>query len=266
MKSDRIKKTFARLKREEKIGLVGYMTAGDPDIIRSEKNIRCALSNGVDILEVGVPFSDPTADGPVIQAATQRALSSNVSLSDVLGMISRIRRDFDNPIILFGYANPFFRYGFEKLCADAAKIGVDGFLVVDMPEEEISPLRTPAKKHGLSCIALVAPTTPEERLNKILKKTSGFIYYIMVTGVTGKRQNVAKDVEEKISVIRRHTNLPIAAGFGISSAEQASLAGKSADAVVVGSALVEAAHNGTLEPLVRSFRAALDRTPPSNNS
>jgi len=234
------------------------MTAGDPDVETSERDIRSAIEAGVDVLELGVPFSDPTADGPTIQAASQRALKTGMSVRNALQLVKRLRADSEVPIVLFGYANPFFSYGYEKLCADAAVAGVDGMLVVDLPYEEWDELRVPMERAGMCLIPLIAPTTPQARATRILKGGRGFVYYIMVTGVTGARKQVAIDVSEHVSTLRKSSNLPIAVGFGVSSGEQARTAASAADAVVVGSALVEAAREGRLAPLVAELRSALD--------
>ncbi|MBN1670665.1 MAG: tryptophan synthase subunit alpha [Kiritimatiellae bacterium] len=255
---NRITRTFETLRRVGKTGLVGYLTAGDPDMAASEALVREALENGVDILELGVPFSDPTADGPTIQAASQRALAAGTTLAKVLEMVPKIRADFDAPIVMFGYANPLFSYGYETVCAAAAEAGVDGMLVVDLPFEEAAELRVHMDRHGLSFIPLIAPTTPPERVRMILSQGQGFVYYIMVTGVTGARSELAAGVGEHVATIRQATDLPVAVGFGISSGDQARRVRAAADAVVVGSALVEAARRGALGALVRELRAGLD--------
>jgi len=254
---NRIDAKFAELKEQGRKGLVGYLTAGDPALETSEQNIRSAIENGLDVLELGVPFSDPTADGPTIQAASFRALSAGMDLEKVLAMVGRLRTDYDLPIVLFGYSNPYFRYGYEKFCKDAAEAGADAMLVVDMPFEESGELRPHMDRNGLYYIPLVAPTTPRERAAEILKDARGFVYYIMVTGVTGARAELASDIAGHVSVLRECTDLPIAVGFGVSSGEQAGLAGEAADAVVVGSALVNAAREGGLGELVGELRDAL---------
>ena len=255
---NRIETTFATLEAEGRKGLVGFLTVGDPDLEQSERDIRTALDAGVDVLELGVPFSDPTADGPTIQAASQRALKAGVTLRDVLDLVGRIREDYDTPIVLFGYANLFFRYGYELICADAASVGVDGMLVVDLPYEESDEMKQFMDKEDLHFITLVAPTTPEPRLKKILTDAKGFVYYIMVTGVTGARSALVEGLQERVAALRNATTLPIAVGFGVSSGEQAKAASEQADAVVVGSALIAAAREGTLEALVRDIRSGLD--------
>lgn len=256
---NRIEQKFADLRQDKKKGLVGYLTAGDPDLKQSEDNIRIALSEGIDLLELGVPFSDPTADGPTIQAAAQRALEAGTTLKSVLEMVARLRVDFDTPIILFGYANIFFQYGYELLCADASEAGVDGILAVDLPFEESAELCSYMDKHDLCFVPLIAPTTPKTRMAEILKRARGFAYYVMVTGVTGTRERVVADLNEHLSDMRTATDLPVAVGFGISSGKQAREAVAEADAVVVGSALVEAARNGSLKDLVMDLRTSLDK-------
>ena len=254
---NRIPDTFEQLKHHGRKALIGYLTAGDPDLAKSEENVRAALKEGLHVLELGVPFSDPTADGPTIQAASQRALAAGVTVRQILDLVARLRRDFSQPVVLFGYANPFFSYGYEKLCADAKAAGVDGLLVVDLPFEEQDELRPHAEKNDLCLIPLIAPTTSRDRAGQILKDAKGFVYYIMVKGVTGARDKLAEDVPERMEDLRRCTELPIAVGFGVSTGPQAREAAALADAVVVGSALVEAAHEGRLPALVREISAAL---------
>jgi tryptophan synthase alpha chain len=255
----RIEDTFKALKQAGRKGLVGYLTAGDPDAATSEARIREAIRGGLDVLELGVPFSDPTADGPVIQEASQRALAGGMSLGGVLAMVRSIRRDFPGlPIVLFGYANPFFRHGYEALCREAAEAGADGLLVVDLPFEEWGELQPFADRNGLRMIALVAPTTPGDRAKALLERAGGFVYYIMVRGVTGARDQVATDVGEHVRMLRAATRLPIAGGFGVSRPEQARAVAADVDAVVVGSALVRAAQENRAGSFVAGLRAALD--------
>lgn len=255
---DRFAETFAALRASGRKGLVGYLTAGDPDLAASERNIRVAIEGGLDVLELGVPFSDPTADGPVIQAAAQRALAAGTRLADVLALVRRLRADYALPIVLFGYANPFFVYGYDALSRDAAAAGADGLLVVDLPFEESGELRGSMQRHGLALIPLIAPTTGDERARMILGQARGFVYYIMVTGVTGARTAMARNVAGHVEPLRRWTELPIAVGFGVSNGEQARAAAAAADAVVVGSALVRAAGEGRLAALVAELRQGLD--------
>lgn len=254
---NRITKTFTDLKRAGRKGLVGYLTAGDPDELTSEGRIMEAVQNGLDVLELGVPFSDPTADGPVIQAAALRALKAGMTVRKVLDLVARIRKQSQVPIVLFGYANPFLAYGYDRICADAAAAGADGMLIVDLPFEESDELRLHMRKHGLQFITLIAPTTPADRAARLLRDAEGFVYYIMVRGVTGAREALAVDLEQHVATLRSVTALPIAVGFGVGSGGQARLAAAQADAVVVGSALVKAAAEGRLKPLVAELSAAL---------
>lgn len=255
---NRIETTFARLRAEGRKALVGYLTAGDPDPQTSERNIRAAIENGLDVLELGVPFSDPTADGPVIQAAAFRALAAGMTLPGVLELVRRLRADYSLPIVLFGYLNPFFHYGYARLAAAAAAAGADGFLIVDLPFEETGEIREHLDRADLCLIPLVAPTTPPPRAARVLARARGFVYYIMVKGVTGARSEVPADVARHVQELRRSTDLPIAAGFGVSSGAQAQAAARHADAVVAGSALVKAAQEGNLVERVRELRAGVD--------
>ncbi|MDI6774149.1 MAG: tryptophan synthase subunit alpha [Verrucomicrobiota bacterium] len=254
---NRITQKFDELRQAGRKGLVGYLTAGDPDPGASEKNIRTAIENGLDVLELGVPFSDPTADGPTIQAASHRALRAGMTLGKSLELVRRLRRDTAAPIVLFGYANPFFRRGYARAAEEAAAAGADGLLVVDLPFEEKDELCPHLDRNGLFFIPLVAPTTSAARATKLLARAQGFVYYIMVRGVTGARERLAADLAAQVGLLRRCATLPIAVGFGIQRGEQARAAAQVADAVVVGSALVEAAQKGTLATLVRELRRAL---------
>jgi len=257
--TDRITETFKNLKKQGRKALVGYLTAGDPTVAASEQNARIALQTGLDLLELGVPFSDPTADGPTIQMASRRALDNGIDVARILDMVRRIRKDFQAPIVLFGYANPFLRYGYERLCADAAAAGVDGFLGVDMPFEESAELRSFMDRQNLVLVSLIAPTTPAERASAILKNSRGFVYYITLKGVTGARESVAADISERVAMLRACTKLPIVVGFGVSNGAQARSVASTADGVVVGSALVKAATENRLQSLVSELRSALDR-------
>lgn len=254
---NRITHKFNDLKTAGSKALVGYLTAGDPDMTRSESNFRAGLKNGIDLLEIGVPFSDPTADGPTIQAAGQRALHAGATLRAILAMAKRIRKDYDNPMALFSYANPLFVYGYERVCRDAVNSGIDALLIVDMPFEEAGELRGIARARGLLWIPLIAPTTPMERARKILAEAEGFVYYILVKGVTGKRKRIPPETHAHLDSLRRCTDLPIVVGFGISNGRQAAKVAPYADGVVVGSALIEAARQRKLVPLVRELAEAV---------
>jgi tryptophan synthase alpha chain len=234
----RIENKFSELRKKGDKALVAYLTAGDPSIEVTEKLIFALATAGVDVFEIGVPFSDPTADGPVIQAAAQRALKNGVTLKKVLDMIKRVRRRSEIPIVLFGYYNPIFSYGGEKFAESAKDAGVDGVLVVDLPPEEAGELTRHTDPAGIDFISLIAPTTDNKRVKKITEGARGFIYYISVTGVTGTKKPVVGDIEKDVVRIRRFSNLPIAVGFGISTPRQAAEIAPLADGVVVGSAFV----------------------------
>ncbi len=254
---NRIVDVLGKLRARKCRALIGYLTAGDPDLKTSERNIRVALKHGVDLLELGVPFSDPTADGSVIQAAGRRALAAGVNLKQILALAARLRKSFDTPIVLFSYANPLFRYGYEALCRDAARAGIDGILVVDLPDEEAGELRCFMRRHGLLFIQLIAPTTPPARVRQLLARAEGFVYYVLVKGVTGARKSLGLDLRRRIEVLRGCTRLPVAAGFGIRNGAQAREVARYADAVVVGSALVEAAHERRLAALTHELADAV---------
>ena len=255
MSIDRITETFNGLKISGRTAIVGFLMAGDPET--PEDEIRGVSKDGLDILELGVPFSDPIADGPVIQAAGQRALAAGTTAAGVLDLVGRLRTDCSLPIILFGYMNPFLACGFEKFCREAARAGADGLLIVDLPFEEAADYREIMKRHSLPLIPLVAPTTPPERAREILENAEGFVYYIMVKGVTGARERVAADLEIRVSNLRKLTPLPIVAGFGIGNMDQARQIARCVDGVVIGSALIEAARDRRLGSFVREIRRAL---------
>jgi tryptophan synthase alpha chain len=231
--------TFAALREARNgPGLVTYITAGDPDLPRTEGILRALDAGGADVLEVGVPFSDPLADGPVIQRATERALASGTTISAVLQMVGRLRRDLRAPIVLFSYANPILRLGAERFADQAQAAGVDGVLVLDLPIEEADDFRALLAARGIDTILLLSPTTTDQRLRKAASLGSGFLYAISRLGVTGARDAIADGAEEMVRRIRAVSTLPIALGFGISKPEHVREVGKWADAAVVGSALV----------------------------
>ena len=235
----RIGKKFEDLRAKNEKALIVYLTAGDPSLAVTKKLIFELENTGADILEIGVPFSDPTADGPVIQAASQRALKTGTTLKSVLKMVAEIRQTSQIPILLFGYFNPIFAYGVENFAEDARKAGVDGVLVVDLPPEEAQELRIHSDPAGLDFISLVAPTTGKDRLKTILQRATGFLYYISITGVTGTAAPKIADIAREVSKIRKLTKMPIAVGFGISNAAQAKEIGTFADGIVIGSAVVK---------------------------
>jgi tryptophan synthase alpha chain len=238
----RIGEKFEALRAKKEKALVVYLTAGDPSLDVTKEIIFGLEKAGVDILEIGVPFSDPTADGPVIQAASQRALKAGTTLEGVLKLVSDIRNVSHIPILLFGYFNPIFAYGVERFAHAAQKAGVDGILVVDLPPEEAGELRMHTDAASLDFIALVAPTTGRDRLKTILLNATGFIYYISITGVTGTAVPKIEDIQREVGKIRKLTKMPIAVGFGISSATQAKNIAAFADGVVIGSAVVKMIH------------------------
>lgn len=239
--------------------LVGFLSAGDPDMAQSEQDVRAVLDAGVDVLELGVPFSDPTADGPTIQAAGQRALAAGANLKSIIDMAARVRSDYpEQPMILFGYANPFFAMGYEATAQSARQAGIDGLLVVDLPHEEAGEFEPLLRRNNLAMIPLIAPTTPRDRAAAILENARGFVYLISVTGVTGARSGIPDGFNEQVAALRSLTELPIVIGFGIGSGTQAARMGAVADGVVVGSALVQAARENRLIELVRELRKALD--------
>jgi tryptophan synthase alpha chain len=234
----RIAKKFGELRAKGEKALILYVTAGDPDLETTEQLIPALDGAGVDILEIGVPFSDPTADGPVIQEAAQRSLRGGTTLTAILEMIARVRKIAAIPIVLFTYYNPIFAYGNERFAGQAKKAGVDGLLVVDLPPEEADELRTFTDPREIDFITLTAPTTDDRRLAKILRTSSGFIYYISVTGVTGTKEPEAAAAARDLRRIGKATNLPVAVGFGISTAAQVRKFAALADGVVIGSAFV----------------------------
>jgi tryptophan synthase alpha chain len=234
----RIERKFRDLRQKREKALVVYITAGDPDLPTTRRLALALEGAGVDVIEIGVPFSDPTADGPVIQAASKRALRGGVTLSSILDMIESLRQISDIPIVLFGYYNPIFSYGNEQFAAKAKCAGVDGILVVDLPPEEAHELRQYTDMVGLDFISLIAPTTTDHRIQQIANNATGFLYYISITGVTGTAQPLIENITFDVERIRRISALPLVIGFGISTPVQAAQIAPYADGVVVGSALV----------------------------
>ncbi len=239
MTETRIDRRFAALKKEGRAGLVTFVTAGDPDLATSQAILDGLPAAGADIIELGMPFSDPMADGPAIQASSLRALHAGQRMTKTLAIVRAFReKDQDTPIVLMGYYNPIYVYGNERFLADAVAAGVDGLIVVDVPPEADDELCLPAIKAGLNFIRLATPTTDDKRLPAVLNNTSGFLYYVSITGITGAAAPQVMDVSAQVERIRKSTKLPIAVGFGVRSPEQAKALAASADAVVVGSALV----------------------------
>lgn len=235
---NRISQKFAQLRASGKKGFVVYIGAGDPNL-EATRQLALAFDRiGVDVLELGVPFSDPLADGLVNQLAAQRGLASGATPKKVLQTVAAIRKESQIPIVLYVYFNILHRHGLDEFVRDCAAAGVDGLLVLDLPPEEGQAYEKTMRDHGVATIYLVAPTTPEDRIELIVKRGTGFIYYVSREGVTGMQQKVAANISEMTARIRQHTNLPIAVGFGISNPEQARTVAQSAEAVVVGSAVV----------------------------
>ncbi|MCK9992688.1 MAG: tryptophan synthase alpha chain [Alphaproteobacteria bacterium] len=240
MSASRIDARFASLRAEGRAGMVAFITAGDPVHETSFEILRGLPAAGADIIELGMPFSDPMADGPSIQAAGLQALQNGASQQRTLELVRRFRmQDKDTPVILMGYYNPIYRYGVAQFIADALAAGVDGLIVVDLPPEEDSELCLPALKSGLGFIRLATPTTDDRRLPAVLNNTSGFVYYVSITGITGAASADATAVAQAVTRIRRHSALPVAVGFGIKTAAQVAEVARFADAVVVGSAIVD---------------------------
>ena len=235
----RIGQTFAKLKQQCRGGLVAYVTAGDPDPGTSEQIILALADGGADVIEVGVPFSDPLADGPVIQRATERALAAGMTLRGALDLISSVRTKIETPIVLFTYANPVLRLGAGAFATTAREAGADGVLILDYPVEEAGPLRDTLIDEGLDPIFLISPTTTDERIERSSALGRGFLYVISRLGVTGQRDEMAPEAAGLVERIRRHSTLPLAIGFGISRPEHVAAACRSADAAVVGSAIVQ---------------------------
>lgn len=236
----RIETRFAKLKTEGRAGLITFVTAGDPDRATSQAILDGLPDAGADLIELGLPFSDPMADGPVIELASQRALKNGATLARTLEMVTAFRgKNRETPVILMGYYNPIYAYGPERFCKDAAAAGVDGLIVVDLPPEEAAELGDPARANGIDVIYLTAPTTDDARLPTVLASASGFVYHVSIAGITGAASAKLDAVSEALARIRRHTSLPLAVGFGIKTAAQIAEIGKLADAAVVGSAIVQ---------------------------
>jgi tryptophan synthase alpha chain len=236
----RIEQRFVALREAGRAGLVTYLTAGDPDPDTSARLLAGLAAAGADLIEIGMPFSDPMADGPVIQEAGQRALKQGMTLRRTLALVRELRSaDEATPIVLMGYYNPIYRYGAERFAHDAVAAGVDGVIVVDLPPEEVAELTAPARAAGLDFVPLATPTSDDRRLPSIVEHASGFIYYVAIAGITGTRSADTANVTAAVTRLRRFTDLPTAVGFGIRTPEQAAEVARAADAAVVGSSLVQ---------------------------
>jgi tryptophan synthase alpha chain len=249
----RIARRFAQLREHNRAGFIPFITAGDPDAQTTLALLEGLPGAGADIIELGVPFSDPMADGPAIQASSLRALKAGMNLKTVLKLVARFRaRDAETPIVLMGYYNPIHAYGPEAFARDAARAGVDGLITVDLGPEEDAPLRVPARASGLDMVRLAAPTSGDARLATIVKGAGGFLYYVSIAGVTGTKSIAVADVKTAVARIRRHCDLPCAVGFGIRTLKDAAEIARAADAAVVGSAIVERLAAGEAKGLPRA--------------
>jgi len=257
----RLTATFEGLARRGEKALIPFMTAGDPDLETTEALIHELVEAGADIIELGFPFSDPMADGPTIQAASERALRAGTTLGGVLSMVRRVREHTNVPIVLMGYYNPIFRFGPERFAREAAAAGIDGLLLVDLPDEESGELRDQLSAHGIDQIMLLAPTTPQARRDRLAQHGRGFLYYVSMTGVTGVQAVDPQSIRTEVEALRTVSPVPVAVGFGITTPEDAAAVGAFADAVVVGSALVKViagcADRTRLKDEVRRFVASL---------
>lgn len=246
----RINESFARLSSQGRAGLIPYIMAGDPDLEVTEKAVKELAAAGADLIELGVPFSDPVADGPVIQEAGQRALRSGTTLSGVIQLVGRMRRQgLEVPILLMSYYNPIYILGLREISRQLADAGVDGLIVPDLPPEESQELEEEMKRHGLSLVYLLAPTSSDDRIREVAQRASGFVYCVSLTGVTGARNALSEELPRFLRRVREVCRLPLAVGFGISTPQQVREVGRIADAVIIGSALI-----GDNGPRVDSFK------------
>lgn len=241
----RLSSLFARLRTENRAAFVTFITAGDPNYDTSLEILQGLPGAGADIIELGMPFTDPSADGPAIDKAAQRALKSGATMVRTLQMVTEFRvENWETPVVLMGYFNPIYAYGIDRFCRDAAAAGVDGLIIVDLPPEEDTELLLPANAAGIDVVRLATPTSDDARLPAILNGASGFVYYVAVAGVTGGKSATAEDIGDAVDRIRRHTDLPVAVGFGIRTPQQAAEIAAKADGAVVGSAIVSLIEQG----------------------
>lgn len=240
----RLERAFARMKKEKRCGLVAYVTCGDPDLDATVEIVAALEDAGADVIELGIPFSDPIADGPVIQAASFRSLSRGTTVANALETAARIRRRSRIPLVAFSYLNPVVRYGEKRFAADAAAAGIDAVLVTDLPPESAGPLSKAIRKKGLGLVFLLAPTSSDARVRTVAEASDGFVYYVSTTGVTGVRRELDPELLERLMVVRRQVSLPLAVGFGVSANAHYRALAPHCDAVVVGSAIVRAIAEG----------------------
>jgi tryptophan synthase alpha chain len=255
----RISDTFDRLKQQEKKAFIPYIMAGDPDLERTFENILTLQECGADIIELGVPFSDPLADGPTIQRAAERALKAGITLKKIIPFVKGIQKHISIPIILMTYYNPVFKYGEERFIKDAVDAGVSGVIIPDLPVEEGKVFIKLSRIHGLDTIFLVAPTSTKERIRKIISKCTGFVYYVSITGITGAKLVLERDIIEHINLIKSLTDIPVSIGFGISTPEEAKKVSEIGDGVIVGSAIVKKfyEHRAGAKDFIKKLREAI---------
>ena len=244
----RIQSTFEKLRRQGKKALIPYVMAGDPDLSTTQALVSALEQNGADIIELGIPFSDPLADGPVIQRASERSLRNKTSLRAVMDLVRTLRRQTQIPLVLMSYYNPIYKYGEEKFAKDALAYGVDGVIIPDLPPEEAGQLIQISKRIGLDTIFLLAPTSTRERIRRVSESSRGFIYYVSLTGITGAALSSVREIKAKLQEIRRYSTKPVAVGFGISTPAQASQVARWADGVIIGSALVKIIESHLQDP------------------
>lgn len=256
---NRIDRVFSNLRKQDKKAFIPYIMAGDPDLEKTADLIKLFENIGADIVELGIPFTDPLADGPTIQRASERALKKGVTLTKVIDFMKEIRRLTEIPILFMSYYNPIFRYGVERFVRDAVLSGVDGVIVPDLPPEEAAQLIRPARKEGLSTIFLLAPTSTTERIKKVVKASTGFIYYVSITGITGSRLEIDESLTDSIKNVKSMTERPVCIGFGVSNPEEASRMAAISDGVIVGSAIVKVIKETPekVEEFVRGLRRAI---------
>ncbi len=254
----RITDKFKQLKSERKTALIPYIMAGDPTLQATKKYVLDLEKSGADIIELGVPFSDPLADGPTIQRAAERSLKHGTTLSKVMGLVQEIRKKSEIPLVLMTYYNPVFKYGVELFIKRAVRAGVDGVIIPDLIPDEATDFIRVAKQHELDTIFLLAPTSTRERINKVVASASGFVYFVSITGITGAKLSVGKQMKSTLNAVKKITNKPVAVGFGISSPEEAAIVAKLADGVIIGSAIVKLiAKRKDINIFVKKIRKAI---------